>query len=52
MEWLTRRIIWTLLAVLVVVGIVVVIWEAIPGIIKVLAIIGIVCGFTGIMKKG
>lgn len=52
MEWFTRRLIWTLAAAFIAVGIAVAIWEAIPGIIKVLAIIAIVCGFTGIMKKG
>ena len=52
MEWLTKRIIWTILTVLIVAAIAVTIWEAIPGIIKVLAIIGIICGFAGIMKKG
>lgn len=51
MEWLTRRIIWTLLAVLFTVGIVVAIWEALPGIIKILAALGIVFGFLKIIKK-
>ena len=52
MEWLTRRIIWALLTAFLVIGIAVAIWEAIPGFIKVLAVIGIVCGFIGILKKG
>lgn len=50
MERLTRRIIWTLLTVFIVAGIAVVIWEAIPGIIKIIAIIAIVFSFFKIVK--
>ena len=49
MEWLTRKIIWTLAATFIAVGIAVAIWDAIPDIIKFLAVIGIL--LTAIIHK-
>ena len=45
MEWITRKIIWTIVIVIIVLGLAVTIWNAIPTIIKVLAVILIVGGF-------
>lgn len=51
MNWLARRLIWTIASAVLVIGVAIVIWDALPGIIKVLAIVGVAFGFIGILKK-
>ena len=51
MDWLKNRILWILIVVFFTLGLAGVIWNAIPGIIKILLVIGVVCGFFGIVKK-
>ena len=51
MERFTARLIAYIVIALVVVATATVIWEAIPGIVKVIAIVGIVVAFINMMKK-
>lgn len=51
MERFTRRLIWGIATLILIVGIAVAIWEAIPGIIKFVAVVCIIGGFLGMFKK-
>ena len=51
MEWYSKRIITAIFLGLITIGIVVAIWQALPGIIKVLAVIGIITGFAKIIRN-
>ena len=51
MERFTARLIAYIFIALIVVAAAAVIWEAIPGIVKVIAIVGIVVAFINMMKK-
>lgn len=50
MDGFVRRAMYIIFFSLVAIGAVVAIWEAIPGIIKVVAVIGIVVGFSKVIK--
>ncbi len=50
-EGCTARMIAYIVIALIVLSAAVVIWEAIPGIIKVIAVIAIVVGFINMMRK-
>lgn len=50
MERFTRRMINTILLCLLAIGTAAAIWDALPGIIKILAVVGIVFGFLGFFK--
>ncbi|MBQ3134805.1 MAG: hypothetical protein IJB75_03215 [Oscillospiraceae bacterium] len=51
MERFTRRMINTILLCLIAIAVAVVIWDALPGLIKILAIGGVVCGALRIFKN-
>ena len=51
MERWARKVIFSIAIILIALGSTVVIWEAIPGILKVLIIIGVIFAFIGIFKK-
>ena len=50
-EWFTGRLIMYIFLALIAIGAAVAIWEAIPGIIKVIAVIGVIVVFINTMKK-
>lgn len=50
-EGCTARLIATIFIGLILIGAIVAIWEAIPGIIKIIAVIAVVIGFYNIIKK-
>lgn len=50
MDRFVRRMMYIIFFSLVIIGTVVAIWEAIPGVVKALAIIGIVVGFIKALK--
>ena len=51
MEWFTQRMITAIFLGLIAIGIAVAIWQALPGIIKILAVVGIITGFVKIIKN-
>ena len=51
MERFTQKLINGIIIGLIVIGIAAAIWEAIPAIIKVFAVVGIIAGFFGALKS-
>ena len=49
-EWFTRRTITAIFLGLIALGAVVAIWEALPGLVKILAVIGVIVGFFKLFK--
>lgn len=50
MDGFVRRMMYIIFFSLVAIGIVVAIWNAIPAIVKVIAVIGLLVGFTNMVK--
>lgn len=51
MDWLKNRVFWGLIIIFFVIGLAGVIWNAIPGILKILAVIAVVFYFVNVTKK-
>ena len=51
MERFTRRMINTILLCLLAIGTAATIWDALPGLIKVVAIVAVVVGFINVLGK-
>ena len=51
MERFTRKMINTILLCMLAIGVAAVIWDALPGLIKVIAIVAVVIGFINVLGK-
>lgn len=51
MDWLKNRVLWGLIITFFVIGLAGVIWNAIPGILKILAVVAVIFGFANAIKK-
>lgn len=51
MEWFTQRMISAIFLGIIAIGIAVAIWKVLPGIFKILVVIGIIIGFVKIVKN-